>query len=204
MSNLASAFLVVGLGNPGAQYDCTRHNMGFMSIDFFKDEVAVSAPWKKKNEALSCEAELAGNRLFLLKPQTFMNLSGRAVVDFQRFYKIPFDRLIVIHDDLDLAFGRLNIKVGGGDAGHNGLKSIRLELGSGEYLRVRCGIGRPVSKDGQAACDIVSWVLKRFIGHDREIAENMAKQAAEAVKVICQVGFQKAQQSFNGRDFVSK
>ncbi len=185
--------LVVGLGNPGSKYDQTRHNMGFMAIDALKGLIAANSSWRGRGEAQLCEGTLDGERILLMKPQSFMNLSGHPVSEVMHFYKIAVSELVVMHDDVDLPFGKLRIKCGGGDAGHNGLKSIRACIGSGDYIRFRCGVGRPASGDA-----MVQWVLGKFNSQDREIADGLANKAADALVSLCSVGLAKTQQKFHG------
>ncbi|MDR2268723.1 MAG: aminoacyl-tRNA hydrolase [Rickettsiales bacterium] len=142
--------LIAGLGNPGKEYDGTRHNAGFMAVDFL---VGSDAKWEKKKNYLVCKTEKG----IFIKPQTFMNLSGMAVQAAMAKYKIPLSNVLVIHDDIDLKPGDLRIKTGGGNAGHNGLKSISAIVGN-DYTRVRIGVGRP---EGQNY-DISDWVVDKF------------------------------------------
>jgi PTH1 family peptidyl-tRNA hydrolase len=170
--------LIVGLGNPGAEYSRTRHNVGFMAADILAGQDAV---WKKEKNALVAKAEIlpdrappfraAGTRLrvILAKPQTFMNLSGAAVQSLMTFYKIPLENLIVIHDDIDIKLGEAREKVGGGSAGHNGIKSIDAAVGR-DYRRIRIGVGRPGGQEPAAGDqDVSDWVLGKF--SDEELAK---------------------------------
>ncbi len=139
-------WMFVGLGNPGADYARNRHNIGFMAADALA--VRWSFPeWRSKFRGLVSEGTMAGQKILLLKPQTFMNLSGESVAAAARFYKIEADRIVVFHDELDLLPGKLRVKTGGGNAGHNGLKSIDAHLGTPDYVRVRLGIGHPGDRD---------------------------------------------------------
>ena len=135
--------LIVGLGNPGSKYQWTRHNAGFMVLDRFSKDAGIAVT-RKNFSGLYGEGTYHGERLLLLKPQTFMNLSGRSVAAALNFHKIDIQDLIVIHDDLDIPFGRVKLKEEGGHAGHNGLRSLLQELGSGRFVRLRIGIGRPL------------------------------------------------------------
>jgi PTH1 family peptidyl-tRNA hydrolase len=144
------ASLIIGLGNPGPEYSGTRHNAGFMAADFLAGK---DAAWKKENNYLILKTE----RGIFIKPLTFMNLSGLAVLAAMTKHKIPIEKIIVIHDDIDLKLGDVRTKIGGGNAGHNGLKSISAAVGN-EYRRIRIGIGRPESKD----YEIIDWVLGKF------------------------------------------
>lgn len=139
---MAFDWMIVGLGNPGAQYARHRHNIGFMVLDTLYD-----GAWKNKFKSDVAEITIGGQRCLLVKPHTFMNLSGEAVQPAMEFYKIPKDRIAVIHDELDIPPGHFRIKLGGGAGGHNGIKSIDQHLGSPNYWRLRCGIGHPGIKD---------------------------------------------------------
>jgi PTH1 family peptidyl-tRNA hydrolase len=151
--------LLVGLGNPGGAYAWNRHNIGFMAADVFVRRHSFAA-WRSKFHGQLTEGNLDSNRLLVLKPETFMNLSGQSVAEAARFHKLTLDQVIVIHDDLDLAPGKVRIKQGGGAGGHNGLKSIDAHLGNG-YWRVRLGVGHPGHKDL-----VTPWVLGNFAKSD--------------------------------------
>lgn len=149
-------FLVAGLGNPDEQYRFNRHNVGFMAVDSLAHRFSFSN-FSKKHQGLIAEGEIARKKVLLLKPQTYMNASGQSVAAIARFYKIPMENILVIHDDLDLPFARIKMKLGGGSAGHNGLKSIDACLGSNAYYRLRIGIGRPMDKS-----QVIDYVLSNF------------------------------------------
>ena len=148
--------LIVGLGNPGIQYERTRHNVGFIAVRHF---VPDDATWRTEHNALTYSDNIKGHRVIFALPQTFMNNSGAAVGALMRFYKIPIENLVVIHDDMDLKTGTPREKVGGGSAGHNGIKSIDSAVGS-EYRRIRIGIGHP--RDLGLPIDPADWVLGKF------------------------------------------
>lgn len=152
--------LFVGLGNPGAKYEGNRHNIGFMAVEAIAEAYGFPA-WRKKFQALITEGSIGSARVVLLKPDTYMNESGRAVGEAQRFLKIDDAEIAVFHDELDLAPGKVKVKVGGGNAGHNGLRSISAHIGN-EYQRVRLGIGHPGSKDA-----VVHYVLNDFAKAER-------------------------------------
>lgn len=154
--------LIVGLGNPGSEYARTRHNVGFMAID----AMAGAVNWKNEKNAMTVHGKADGHSVILAKPQTYMNNSGIAVQALMTFYKIPLENLIVIHDDMDLPNGHLRKKVGGGSAGHNGIKSIDSAVGN-EYKRIRIGIGHP--RDFESPVSPADWVLGRF--SDAQMAE---------------------------------
>lgn len=148
--------LVVGLGNPGAEYERTRHNVGFMAVQHLAGADAV---WKKEKNALTAGVSVQGRRFIFVRPQTYMNNSGIAVLALMTFYKIPLENLIVIHDDMDLKVGTLREKTGGGSAGHNGIRSIDAAVGR-DYRRIRIGIGHP--RDRGLPINPADWVLGRF------------------------------------------
>ena len=148
--------LIVGLGNPGSEYIKTRHNVGFMAVDALAGD---SASWKSEKNALTTRMDVDGQRVILAKPQTYMNNSGVAVLALMTFYKVPLENLIVIHDDMDIAVGSLREKIGGGSAGHNGIKSIDANVGR-DYRRIRIGINHP--RDFDLKMDAADWVLGRF------------------------------------------
>ena len=148
--------LVVGLGNPGTQYACTRHNVGFMAVDRL---AGADATWKSERDALIARMDVDGRRVIFVKPQTFMNNSGVAVQSLMTFYKVPLENLIVIHDDMDITVGDCREKIGGGSAGHNGIRSIDTHVGR-DYRRIRIGVGHP--RDFGLPMDPADWVLGKF------------------------------------------
>lgn len=174
-------YLVVGLGNPGREYESTRHNMGFMAVDSLIRRYASSGE-KQKFKGLLSEGNLCGEKALFLKPQTFMNLSGVSVAAAADFYKIPLDKIIVFHDDMDIPFGKIKIKQGGGAAGHNGLRSIDAHLGN-NYWRFRMGVGHPASKE-----QTVGFVLAPLKGAELREAEDLFEQTAELFPLFLQKG----------------
>ena len=169
--------LIAGLGNPGADYARNRHNAGFMAADVIHDRHRFS-PWRARFQGLFAEATLAGRKAYLLKPMTFMNDSGISVAAAARFYKLPLEAVVVIHDELDLAAGKLKVKTGGGDAGHNGLRSITAALGPG-YRRVRVGVGHPGEKNR-----VHGHVLSNFTQADEGWLVAMLDGIAEAAPLL--------------------
>ena len=165
--------LFVGLGNIGEKYARNRHNIGFMAVERIADKYGFSA-WKRRFQGETSEGTIAGERVLLLKPSTYMNESGRSVGEAMRFLKIDLDDLVVFHDELDLAPGKLKVKTGGGNAGHNGLRSITAHLGN-EYVRVRMGIGHPGSKDA-----VSHYVLHDFSKADQDWLEPLLDATANA------------------------
>ena len=199
---MASPWLVVGLGNPGPTYASTRHNVGFMVADELAGRARAPFTAPRGMRADVCETRLApagmggvgadAQRVVVIKPRTFMNDSGAAVGKASAFYKIPPENVIVVHDELDLDFGRLRVKKGGGDNGHNGLKSIRAALGTGDFYRVRFGIGRPPGRQDAAA-----YVLATIPASLREDYAVEASRNADAVETLIAAGLEAAQNRFN-------
>ncbi|WP_108484575.1 aminoacyl-tRNA hydrolase [Oceaniglobus ichthyenteri] len=164
--------LFVGLGNPGAKYAGNRHNIGFMAVDRIADDHGF-APWRSKFQGRVSEGVLDGAKVVLLKPETFMNLSGQSVGEAMRFYKLTPGDITVFHDEIDLAPGKLRLKKGGGHAGHNGLRSIHLHIGA-EYQRVRMGVGHPGHKDA-----VPGYVLKDFAKADKNWLDDMLRGVSD-------------------------
>jgi PTH1 family peptidyl-tRNA hydrolase len=187
-----STWLIVGLGNPGSEYERTRHNIGFIALDALAARLGASFGRNKKAPGLVAEGKLGDRKLILLKPTTYMNRSGQAVGPIAAFYKIPADHIIVLHDELDIDYLRIRMKLGGGDNGHNGLKSIRATLGTGDWYRIRLGIGRPTGSQ-----DPASYVLRPFsVSEWKEIAE-FSDRAAEAVETLIDSDLATAQGRYN-------
>lgn len=182
-------YLIIGLGNPGDKYKLTKHNVGFWTIDKIGEKIDATAE-KKQCDALVRQGVYGGKKVLLVKPQTFMNLSGHAVSQLLNYYKDRVEDILVIHDDLDLPVGKVRLKKGGGGAGgHNGIKSIIEQLNSNDFDRVKIGIGRK----GNAA----DYVLTPFIGEDRELVTEGVALAAEAVEVWLSDGLSKAMNQYN-------
>ncbi len=182
--------LVAGLGNPGREYERTRHNAGWMVLDELARRHGGS--WRSKFSGSLAEVRLGDLRLALLKPETYMNDSGRSVGAAVRFFKVAPEQVLVVHDDVDLEAGRLQARAGGGLAGHNGLRSLAQHLGSQDFLRLRIGVGRPGRGDPRPVAD---WVLSPFA--PEEDAEALIARAADAVETIAQDGLEAAQQRYN-------
>jgi len=181
-------WLVVGLGNPGDRYRDTRHNIGFMVVEALGKEMV----WQSSNRfaAHYTKGELSKRKLVLAKPQTFMNLSGESVGPLARFYNIPAEMVIAVHDDVDLEPGRLKIKAGGGDGGHKGVRSMAQWLGN-EFYRVRCGIGRP------PVGEVVAFVLRDFSTEEQEALDKQIERAAKAVRCLMTRGLKETMNRFN-------
>ena len=187
-------FLVVGLGNPGPAYRGNRHNVGFMVLDLLAERVGGRFS-KHKARADVVEGRLGplpAPRVVLAEPRSYMNESGGPVAALCGFYKIPVEQLVVVHDELDLPYGSLRLKLGGGDNGHNGLRSITRSLGSREYLRVRFGIGRPPGR-----MDAADYVLRDFSAAERKDLDFHVDRCADAVEALVTEGLERAQNQFN-------
>lgn len=187
--------LVVGLGNPGKEYAAHRHNVGFMAVDALAAEVRAD-PFREKFSAVYAKAEIAGEQAILLKPMTFMNGSGRSVQPAMAFFKIAPAELLVIHDELDLPFSTVRLKLGGGHAGHNGLRSIMASSGTGDFGRVRVGIGRP-PPDFRG--EVADFVLSGFDPVERAALPECLKQAVQSVLEVATRGFEAAMNVRNTR-----
>jgi len=182
------SLLVVGLGNPGAEYAQTRHNLGFMVVDELVLR-AGSPPWKKKFHGELAEGRLAGEPAHFLKPLTYMNESGRSVVAALSFYKVPLESLLVIHDELDLPFAEVRLKSGGGDAGNRGIRSLTAQLGKPDFTRIRVGIGKPPPGFRGGGAD---FVLQGFAPAERAELAALVARAADAAELIVKSGLSAA------------
>lgn len=188
MTESTAPALVVGLGNPGPEYERTRHNAGFLVADVLAERIGGRFTVHKKLGADLLEARLDGRKILLAKPRTYMNLSGRPVAALARFFSVPPTEVIVVHDELDLPFGSIRLKRGGGEGGHNGLRSISNALSTKDYLRVRFGVGRPPGRQ-----DPADFVLKPFSAPERKEVPVLVEQTADAVELLLRVGLETAQ-----------
>ncbi|MFC4125729.1 aminoacyl-tRNA hydrolase [Nocardia rhizosphaerae] len=180
--------LVIGLGNPGPEYERTRHNVGFLVADVLAERVGGRFAVHKKSGADLLQARLDGRQVLIAKPRTYMNLSGRPVAALAKFFSVPAEQVIVVHDELDLPFGAIRLKQGGGEGGHNGLRSISQALTTKDYLRTRIGIGRPPGRQ-----DPADYVLKPFAAPERKEVPVIVEQAADAVELLLKRGLVDAQ-----------
>ena len=186
-------WLVVGLGNPGPKYARNRHNIGFMVVD------ELAPRWRVDHFGSKFGGELAlgdggGQKIVLLKPLEYMNVSGRSLQRAAAFYQVPIKQTIVAHDEIDLPLGTLRVKVGGGHAGHNGLRSIVQETGSADFVRIRCGVGRPSGPQ-----PVADFVLTDFRKDEQTLAEILVKEAADAIETVVGNGPQAAMNTVNAR-----
>lgn len=185
-------WLVVGLGNPGPKYAWTRHNMGFLVVDELAERADIPVQ-RLKHKALTNTALIGGQAVLLMKPTTYMNLSGESVGQAAQFYKIPPERVLVVSDDVALPQGKLRIRRAGSAGGHNGLKSIIQHLGADQFPRVKVGVGEKPHPD----YDMADWVLGKFQGEDKKVMDEAVKRAADAVECYLKDGPQKAMNRFN-------
>ena len=186
-------FLIFGLGNPGRQYQGNRHNVGFMVLDRLANSLQVSFS-RLESRALVTKADYQGHRLILAKPQTYMNLSGQAVGALQRFYKVPLEQLLIVYDDVDLPFGALRMRPGGGSAGQKGMASIIERLDSQDFPRLRIGVGRPPGR-----MDAANYVLQDFSRQESEELVLVLDKAVEAVLTFVKDGITEAMNKFNSQ-----
>lgn len=187
------SWLIVGLGNPGKQYERTRHNCGFRALDALAEKLGCKVN-KMKFQGMYCQTNYNGKKLFLLKPQTYMNLSGRSVLQLSAYYSIPPQRIIVMFDDISLEPGRLRIRGDGSAGGHNGIKSIIQELGSQDFPRVKIGVGAKPHPEQ----DLADWVLSTFSAGEEKALSASLPNAADATLCIVDSGVADAANRFNG------
>ena len=185
-------YIIAGLGNPGREYDMTRHNIGFEVIDYLADKYRIKVK-KLKFKGLYGETDINGEKVFLLKPQTYMNLSGESIADFAGFYKLPPQNIIVINDDVDLPCGKIRIRAKGSAGTHNGLKSVIYQLGSDSFARIRIGVGAPRNE----GYDLADFVLGRFTKEEIPVLEKSIENAAAAAVEIVRSGVDKAMNMYN-------
>ena len=188
-----ASWLLVGLGNPGEKYENTRHNVGFQVIDELAERQGKPVQ-RLKFKALTALLTISGEKVLVMKPVTYMNLSGEAVRPAADFYKIPPERILVVSDDVALPAGRLRIRAKGSAGGHNGLKNIIQHLGTDQFPRIRIGVGEKPSPD----YDLADWVLGRPQGEDRQAVDAAIRRAADAVECILAQGLERGMGKFNG------
>ena len=185
---MAGPLLVVGLGNPGPNYAQTRHNLGFMVADVLATRLGSNFKVHKRSGAEVATGRLAGQSIVLAKPRCYMNESGRQVGPLAKFYSVPASDVVIIHDELDIEFGQIRLKLGGGEGGHNGLRSVANALGTKNFQRVRIGIGRPPGRKDPAA-----FVLENFSSTERPEVPTICEQAADATELLIELGLEPAQ-----------
>lgn len=193
-ANSSESWLIVGLGNPGREYEKTRHNCGFRAIEFLADELGCKID-KLKFQGLYTQVSYHGNKLFLLKPQTFMNLSGRSVAQLASYFHIPPERIIVLFDDISMDCGRLRLRADGSAGGHNGIKSIIAELGTQTFPRVKIGVGAKPTPE----YDLANWVLSAFTANEEQALVPALKNAGLAALAIIDHGIAEASNRYGGK-----
>jgi PTH1 family peptidyl-tRNA hydrolase len=195
--------LIVGLGNPGPKYALTRHNIGFLAMDAFKEIHGDTSAWKNEHKAETAKIRLGTEQILLAKPQTFMNLSGQSVVALMQFYQIPKENLLVVQDEVDLPFGGMKIVVKRGAGGHNGIKSVTELTGGDDYARLRLGVGKPpnfVDDEGKvtrSTMEVSEWVLNNFSKEEMKALPDFIEKASKAIEIFSTEGLQKALNQFN-------
>lgn len=191
--NNSDSWLIVGLGNPGKQYENTRHNCGFRALDILGQKLNCKID-KSKFQGLYGQAQYNGTKLFLLKPMTYMNLSGKSLLQLSAYFSIPPQRIIVIYDDISLPLGKLRIRGDGSAGGHNGIKSIISELGSQDFPRIKIGVGAKAHPEQ----DLADWVLSSFTKEEDKLLITALERSAEAALSIVERGVSSAANSYNG------
>ena len=185
--------LIVGLGNPGSKYALTRHNIGFMALDLFSTG-AGNPPWREEQKAHTCKFQMDDETILLVKPMTFMNLSGQSVQALLQFYKIPMEKMIVVQDDIDQPFGAIRFHKNRGHGGHNGIRNISELLGSPDYVRLKLGVGRPPHPEMAVA----DYVLQKFSDEEQSKLPDFLNKSGDALESVIFEGLSKAATKFNG------
>jgi peptidyl-tRNA hydrolase, PTH1 family len=195
--------LIVGLGNPGPKYALTRHNIGFLAVDAFNEIHGAGGNWKSEHKAETAKIRHASDQILLVKPQTFMNLSGQSVVSLMQFYQIERQDILIVQDDVDQKFGAIKFQIKRGHGGHNGIRNIHELLGSDEYARLKLGVGRPpvfVSDDGEvtrSTMEVADWVLQNFSKEEQKVLPDFIEKACQAIEGFATVGLERASNQFN-------
>jgi len=186
--------LIVGLGNPGTEYERTRHNVGFWWVDGAASKLKVSLKHDRAYQGLVARVNRADGPLFLLEPQTYMNLSGKSVAALARFFKIAPPDMLVVHDEIDLPPGQMRLKLGGGVAGHNGLKDLQAQLGSADFWRLRIGVGHPGNRD-----EVADWVLRKPSPEHREMIESCVGRSLDALDLLIDGPMERAMMKIHAK-----
>lgn len=185
-------WLVAGLGNPGPKYALTRHNIGFLSLDYFAESFKAPS-WGSEQKALTTKFKIDSDQILLVKPQTFMNLSGDSVQSLMHFYKVELEKIIVVQDDIDQTFGAMRFHKNRGHGGHNGIRSISEKLGTADYIRLKLGVGRPVHPD----MEIADYVLQKFSNDEQEKLPDFLNKSVDALEMLIFEGLNKASSIYN-------
>lgn len=191
-------WMIVGLGNPGNKYAFNRHNIGFMTVDFIGESCQDRPTWKNQEKAQICKVNWKNSECLLVKPQTFMNLSGEAVLPLLKFYKIPCEKLCVIQDDIDQNFAQIKIQTNRGHGGHNGIRNISELLGHSKYYRLKIGVGRPINEK----MNVADWVLQNFSKSEIDILPKLLDLSLNAIETLVTAGYEKASTLFNGKSAI--
>jgi PTH1 family peptidyl-tRNA hydrolase len=186
--------LIVGLGNPGTEYERTRHNVGFWWVDGAAGKLKASLKHDRAYHGLMARVNRAGGPLFLLEPQTYMNLSGKSVAALARFFKIAPHDMLIVHDEIDLLPGQMKLKLGGGVAGHNGLKDLQAQLGSADFWRLRIGVGHPGNRD-----EVADWVLRKPSPEQRELIESCVSRSLDALDLLIDGPMERAMMKIHAK-----
>ncbi len=194
-----SDFLIAGLGNPGSKYEATRHNAGFMALDHFAASAGCALPKSKKYEGRYCRQRLYGQQVVLVKPDTYMNLSGRCVAAMIRFFKIPLNNILILHDDLDLPFGKIKVVAAGGAGGHNGIRSIIQHCGVRDFARVKIGIGRPPRESEGRGIPVECYVLAQFSREEAASLDPVFETTDQAIELFLTMGIDACMNRINGK-----
>ena len=194
MNSQDSPWLIAGLGNPGSEYEDTRHNFGFLVLEELLSKLdSPMSSWKEQKGAQLCKGQLSGDSVILVKPFTYMNLSGEPLRGVMDFFKVDKKKLVVIHDEVDLPFGSVKLKSGGGDGGHNGIKSVISHCGGRDFLRIRMGVGRPEDP----RFDTSNWVLGSFSQDEKGLLPELVSKGVDAVKALLSEDLASAQKIIN-------
>ena len=183
--------IIVGLGNPGKEYEKTKHNVGFLFLEYLEKRLEFEIS-KKFEESLICETNYEGEKVVFVKPQTYMNLSGESIIKFKKFYKISNKNIIVIYDDIDLKLGDIRLKAKGSSGSHNGMKSVIENLNTEDFIRIRVGIGAPEHKD-----DMINYVIGQIPKREREVLDESITNAKNSILEILENGIDRAMNKFN-------
>ncbi|MCG3190281.1 MAG: Peptidyl-tRNA hydrolase [Burkholderiaceae bacterium] len=186
--------LIVGLGNPGSEYEHTRHNVGFRWLERAARQLGATLKSERSYHGLVARVNRGGDALYLLQPQTYMNLSGKSVAALARFYKIAPPQMLVVHDEIDLAAGQVKLKLGGGVAGHNGLKDIQAQLGSADFWRLRIGVGHPGNRD-----EVADWVLCKPSPEQRQAIESCVERSLDALDLLIDGPMERAMMKIHAK-----
>lgn len=192
-------WMIVGLGNPGAKYAFNRHNIGFLIADLIHESFGRPT-WKSQDKAQVCKVDINGQSCLLVKPQTFMNLSGTSVIPLLNYYKIPIEKVCVVQDDIDQAFAQIKLQQNRGHGGHNGIKNITELLGHANYIRLKVGVGRP----SIAKMDVADWVLQNFSSDEMSTLPKLLELSIQAIEALMLQGYPKASSRFNGTSALPK